>query len=71
MLGGLVGAAFGAAIVRAAPSLIPPGLLPEAVTIGFDGRVLTFCAVAALVVAVLYGLVAGVADERGCRPFRR
>ena len=56
MLGGLVGAAFGAAIVRAAPSLIPPGLLPEAVTIGFDGRVLTFCAVAALVVAVLYGL---------------
>jgi len=56
MLGGLMGAAFGAAILRAAPSLIPPGLLPEAVTVGFDARVLTFCALAALVVAVLYGL---------------
>jgi putative ABC transport system permease protein len=56
ILGGLSGAAFGAAILRAAPSLIPPGLIPETVTVGFDGRVLTFCALAVLVVAVLYGL---------------
>jgi putative ABC transport system permease protein len=56
ILGGLTGAAFGAAILRAAPSLIPPGLIPGAVAVSFDGRVLTFCALAALVVAVLYGL---------------
>jgi len=56
ILGGLSGAAFGAAILWAAPALIPPGLIPESVTVGFDGRVLTFCALAAIVVAVLYGL---------------
>ena len=56
ILGGLLGGAVGAAILRVAPSLIPPGLLPAAVTLGFDGRVLTFCALAAVVVAVLYGL---------------
>ncbi len=44
ILGGLLGAAFGAAILRAAPSLIPAGLIPQTVTIGFDGRVVTFCA---------------------------
>ena len=55
-MGGLSGAAFGAAILWAAPALIPPGLIPESVTVGFDGRVLTFCALAAIVVAVLYGL---------------
>ena len=55
-LGGLVGGALGAAILEVAPSLIPPGLLPAAVTLTFDGRVLMFCALAALVVAVLYGL---------------
>ena len=56
MLGGLLGAAFGAAILRVAPSLVPAGLIPNAVTAGFDRRVLTFCALAALVVAILYGL---------------
>ena len=56
VLGGLSGAAVGAALLKAAPSLIPPGLLPATVTIGFDARVVTFCALAALVVAVLYGL---------------
>jgi putative ABC transport system permease protein len=56
ILGGVSGAAFGAAILRAAPSLIPPGLIPETVTVGFDGRVLAFCALAVLVAAVLYGL---------------
>ena len=56
ILGGLAGGTVGAVILRAAPLLIPPGLLPEAVTLGFDGRVVTFCAVAALVVAVLHGL---------------
>ena len=56
MLGGLIGAAVGAAVLRVAPSFIPAGLIPNAVTVGFDGRVLTFCALAALAVAILYGL---------------
>jgi len=56
LLGGLAGAGVGIAILRAAPSVIPPGLIPAAVTLGFDGRVLVFCVVAAFVVAVLYGV---------------
>ena len=55
-LGGLLGCGAGAAILQAAPSLIPPGLLPSAVTLSFDGRVLMFGATAAFIVAVLYGL---------------
>ena len=55
-LGGLLGCGAGAAILQAAPSLIPPGLLPSAVTLSFDGHVLMFGATAAFVVAVLYGL---------------
>jgi putative ABC transport system permease protein len=56
LLGGLLGGAVGAAILQVAPSLIPPGLIPAAMTLSFDGRVLTFCALAAFAVAVLYGL---------------
>jgi putative ABC transport system permease protein len=56
VLGGLLGGAVGAAILTGAPSLIPPGLLPASVTLGFDARVLAFCALAALAVALLYGL---------------
>jgi putative ABC transport system permease protein len=56
VLGGLLGGAVGAAILKVAPALIPPGLIPATVTLGFDARVVMFCAVAALVVAVLYGL---------------
>jgi putative ABC transport system permease protein len=56
-VGGLCGAGIGAVILRVAPSLIPPGLLPAAATIDFDGRVVIFCAVAAGLVGVLFGLV--------------
>jgi putative ABC transport system permease protein len=56
LLGGALGAGVGAAILNAAPSLIPPGLLPGAVSIAFDGRVVAFCAGAALVVGLLFGI---------------
>jgi putative ABC transport system permease protein len=85
--GGVVGAALGSAIVEAAPSLMPEGLLPAAVTLAFDARVALFCAVSALVVGLLFGVVpawqmtsaSGVAalnsDSRtvvkGDGPFRR
>ena len=39
-----------------APSLVPQGLLPAAVTLTFDLRVVAFCAAAALIVGLLFGL---------------
>src|SRR6185503_1164010 len=43
-LGGVLGVAIGATIVKGAPLLIPPGLLPAAATFTFDNRVAFFCA---------------------------
>ena len=56
-LGGVLGAAIGAVILKVAPTLVPAGVLPAAATIAFDGRVVIFCAAAALIVGVLFGLV--------------
>jgi putative ABC transport system permease protein len=55
-VGGLLGVGVGYAILRAAPSVIPPGLLPSVVTLTFDGRVIGFCAATSLMVGVLFGL---------------
>ena len=55
-LGGAVGLAIGALILNVAPSITPAGVLPEAVTLNFDLRVVGFCAIAALLVGVLFGL---------------
>ena len=41
-IGGTLGLALGAAILKAAPALIPPGLLPASVTPVFDMRVVLF-----------------------------
>jgi putative ABC transport system permease protein len=57
-LGGVLGLGVGAAILRAAPALIPAGLLPGAITLEFDGRVVMFCGVIALVVGGLFGFTA-------------
>jgi putative ABC transport system permease protein len=56
VVGGLIGVALGAAILKVAPSVIPPDLLPAPVTLSFDLRVLAFCALATLTVAALFGL---------------
>jgi putative ABC transport system permease protein len=56
VIGGGLGIAVGAAILQVAPVLIPEGLLPAAVTLAFDMRVVAFCAVAALVVGVAFGI---------------
>jgi putative ABC transport system permease protein len=56
VLGSILGLAIGAAILDVAPSVIPRDLLPAAVTLTFDGRVLGFCAVTALLVGLLFGL---------------
>jgi putative ABC transport system permease protein len=55
-LGGVLGVAVGAAILSVAPSAIPQGLLPAAVTLTFDMRVAAFCAAVALLVGLLFGL---------------
>jgi putative ABC transport system permease protein len=56
LIGGLLGVGLGAAILRIAPVLIPEGLLPPMVTLSFDLRVVAFCAVASLLVGVLFGM---------------
>jgi len=55
-LGGALAIAISAAILQIAPSIIPPGLLPNAVTLSFDGRVAAFCAATALLVGLVFGL---------------
>lgn len=55
-IGGALGLAVGTVILRAAPAMIPQGLLPTAVTLTFDLRLVVFCALAALVVGLLFGL---------------
>jgi len=57
VLGGMLGIGVGAAILAAAPALIPPGLLPAAVKPAFDVRVLMFGLVAALAVGVVFGVI--------------
>jgi len=56
LMGGALGVALGAAILRVAPVMIPEGLLPATVAVSFDMRVLAFCATASLLVGVLFGL---------------
>jgi putative ABC transport system permease protein len=57
LFGGVLGIGVGAAILAAAPALIPPGMLPAAVTPGFDVRVVLFGLAAALAVGVAFGAV--------------
>ena len=56
LIGGALGIAIGAAILQVAPVLIPQGLLPAAVTLSFDLRIVAFCAAAALLVGVVFGI---------------
>ena len=55
-IGGALGLVIGAAILDVAPHVVPQGLLPSAVTLSFDVRVIAFCAAAALLVGLLFGL---------------
>lgn len=56
LIGGALGVAVGAAILRVAPVVIPDGLLPAAVTLSFDARVIAFCALASLAVGIVFGV---------------
>jgi predicted permease len=56
LIGAGLGAVLGASILKVAPSLIPAGLLPATVTLAFDMRVVGFCAAAAIVIGLLFGV---------------
>jgi putative ABC transport system permease protein len=56
MLGGVLGVGVGAAILAVVPAMIPEGLLPVAVTLAFDMRIMAFCLAAALLVGLLFGM---------------
>ena len=55
-LGCVLALAVGAIILKAAPSLIPAGVLPSTLTVTFDARVVAFCGATALLVGLLFGL---------------
>lgn len=56
-LGGLAGIAIAVALLRVAPAIMPAGLLPPGIELGFDLRTVAFCALAAVVIGVLFGVV--------------
>jgi putative ABC transport system permease protein len=56
-VGGALGTGIGAGILSVAPSIVPEGLLPASVSLTFDMRVVAFCATAALVVGLLFGVM--------------
>jgi putative ABC transport system permease protein len=55
--GGVCGLAVAWAAVRAAPWLIPPGTLPQAIVLAFDVRVAAVAALLTLCTALLFGLI--------------
>jgi putative ABC transport system permease protein len=55
-IGGVLGVAVGIGLLAIAPVVVPAGLLPGAVALTFDTRVLTFCAAAVLFVGITFGL---------------
>jgi putative ABC transport system permease protein len=54
--GGVLGIALAAAILAAAPSLLPAELLPSVIELGVDARVVAFCVVMTCLCGVLFGL---------------
>ena len=54
--GCVLGLGLGAAALRVAPALLPEGLLPGAVVLSFDLRVVAFCIAATLATGALVGL---------------
>ena len=63
-IGGVLGAAVGVAVLRVAPTMIPQGLLPPAIPLAFDGRVLAFCATSIIAIGILFGLAPAIHATR-------
>ncbi len=58
-IGGVAGIALAVALLRIAPAALPRDMLPSGVALDFDWRVVTFCAGATLLVALLFTLASG------------
>jgi predicted permease len=56
ILGGAAGLALSWAALRAAPSFVPPGLLPEGIPLRFDARVALFATALAGLTGILFGM---------------
>jgi putative ABC transport system permease protein len=56
VLGGLAGVAVGSALLRAAPSFIPPQTIPSSVVLMLDWRLATFASVVTVLTGLLFGL---------------
>ena len=55
-IGGAAGLALSWAALRVAPSIMPPGLLPEGIPLRFDARVTIFAAALTCLTGVLFGM---------------
>ena len=64
-IGGVVAVGITAALLAAAPSFVPPGMLPNAVSLSFDGRIAAVCALTALAVGIVFGLAPAWQSTRG------
>jgi putative ABC transport system permease protein len=56
LIGGALGGGVGWVILSTAPSILPADLLPPTVSLSFDARVAGFCAAAAVLVGLLFGI---------------
>jgi putative ABC transport system permease protein len=56
VLGGVLSLAVGWAILQAALTVVPPGVLPATVALSFDARVIGFCAVTTFAIGLAFGL---------------
>jgi putative ABC transport system permease protein len=63
--GGVLALAVAAALLAAAPAIVPQGVLPVAIALSFDARVAAACAVSAMAVGVLFGLAPAWHASRG------
>ena len=64
-IGGVLALGVAWALIAVAPSIVPAGVLPVAVTLTFDARVGAACAACALAVGVLFGSAPAWQSSRG------
>lgn len=55
-VGGALGLAVGAAIITAAPAIIPKGVLPATVSLAVDFRIVLFCGAVTVLAGFLFGV---------------
>jgi len=64
-IGGIAAVGVTAALLAAAPSFVPAGVLPNAVALSLDGRVAVVCALTTVTMGILFGLAPAWQFTRG------